>query len=51
VRKCTLDQDNVCVGCYRNIEEICSWGAADNARRRDILQQAAVRRDGKTRRA
>ena len=51
VRKCTLDVDDVCVGCFRSIEDICAWGGADNSRRREILQQAAARREIKSRRA
>jgi hypothetical protein len=51
VRKCTLDQDDICVGCFRSIDEICAWGGAGEEQRRDILQQAASRREIKTRRA
>ena len=51
VRKCTLDSDDVCVGCYRSIDEICAWGGADNEQRRAILLQASARRETKTRRA
>jgi predicted Fe-S protein YdhL (DUF1289 family) len=51
VRKCTLDGDDVCVGCFRNIDEICAWGGASNTRRREILLQAAARREIKTRHA
>ena len=30
VRNCCLDQDDVCMGCFRSITEICAWhGAAD----------------------
>ena len=28
VRLCTLGHDNVCVGCFRSLEEICAWGTA-----------------------
>lgn len=51
VRKCTLDDDDICVGCFRSIDEICAWGGATNDERRDILEQAAARRESKTRRA
>lgn len=51
VRKCTLDGDDVCVGCFRSIDEICAWGGAGNERRREILQSAAARRQMKSRRA
>ncbi|MDH3388413.1 MAG: DUF1289 domain-containing protein [Gammaproteobacteria bacterium] len=51
VRKCTLGDDDVCVGCYRAIDEICAWGGASNARREEILLKAAQRRERNARRA
>ena len=41
---CALDDDDICLGCARSIDEICAWGAADDAERRQILQQVAIRR-------
>ena len=41
---CTLDDDDICVGCYRSIDEICAWGGAGDEQRRLILQVAAGRR-------
>ena len=51
VRKCTLDDDDICVGCFRSIDEICAWGSASNDERRGILEQVAARRESKARRA
>lgn len=51
VRKCTLDRDDICVGCFRSIDEICAWGGASESRRREILQNTARRRQGKIKRA
>ncbi len=51
VGTCTLDDDDICVGCYRSIDEICAWGGAGNDERRGILEQVAARREAKTRRA
>jgi len=51
VRKCTLGDDDICVGCFRSIDEICAWGGASNEERRDILEQVAARREQKARRA
>ncbi len=51
VRLCTLDQDDICVGCFRSIDEICAWGGAANDQRRKILKNAAARREDKNRRA
>ena len=47
VRKCTLDNDDICVGCFRSMDEICAWGGANNARRHEILRQVAKRREMK----
>ena len=43
IRLCTLDDDDICVGCYRSMEEICAWGSASNAEKRAILENAARR--------
>lgn len=51
VRKCTLDDDDICVGCYRSIDEICAWSGASNAERREILQRVEMRRGSRARRA
>jgi predicted Fe-S protein YdhL (DUF1289 family) len=43
---CTLDDDDICVGCFRSIDEICAWAGAADEQRRVILQAAAGRRSG-----
>jgi predicted Fe-S protein YdhL (DUF1289 family) len=45
VRNCCLDDDLVCVGCFRSLEEIKEWGIVDDHRRHIILQNAAQRRE------
>jgi predicted Fe-S protein YdhL (DUF1289 family) len=44
VRNCCLDDDLICLGCFRTLEEIKEWGLADHERRRVILQSAERRR-------
>lgn len=44
VRLCTLDDDDVCVGCWRSLDEIKRWCALDNAGRRAVLAEAERRR-------
>lgn len=34
---CTLNDDNLCAGCYRTSEEIRTWSVLDNDQRRDVL--------------
>ena len=41
---CTLDDDDICVGCFRSIDEICAWGGASDDQRRLILQATDERR-------
>jgi hypothetical protein len=48
IRHCTLDDDDICVGCFRRIDEICAWGGASNEQRRIILELAADRREMKS---
>jgi predicted Fe-S protein YdhL (DUF1289 family) len=43
VRNCCLDDQDICLGCQRSVEEIIAWGPASNAERRAILERAAAR--------
>src|ERR1700743_533634 len=43
IGNCCLDDDLVCLGCFRSLEEIKEWSISDNQRRRIILQNAASR--------
>jgi predicted Fe-S protein YdhL (DUF1289 family) len=45
VRNCCLDDDDICLGCFRSIEEIKEWTIVDDHRRRVILQNARQRRE------
>lgn len=44
VRNCCLDEQDVCMGCGRSLDEIRVWGEAGDAERMAILGQAARRR-------
>ncbi|WP_406610854.1 DUF1289 domain-containing protein [Agarivorans sp. JK6] len=44
IRQCTLDGDDVCVGCFRHLDEICAWSGSDNASRKAILRRCEQRR-------
>jgi len=45
VRHCCLDDDDVCLGCFRSLEEIKAWTLVDDRRRTEILQRATRRRE------
>ncbi len=43
IRLCTLDDDDVCIGCFRSMAEICAWGTASNNERQQILIACELR--------
>ncbi|MEP1445603.1 MAG: DUF1289 domain-containing protein [Paraglaciecola sp.] len=44
VRNCCLDDKDMCLGCFRVIDEILVWGEADNNRKVEILALCESRR-------
>jgi predicted Fe-S protein YdhL (DUF1289 family) len=42
---CLLDDQDICVGCYRSAEEITDWFMASSDGKRDILKRASERRE------
>jgi uncharacterized protein len=47
VRNCCLDDDDVCLGCGRRLDEILAWHSADDGGRHAILLVAAQRREAR----
>jgi predicted Fe-S protein YdhL (DUF1289 family) len=43
IRNCCLDDDDVCMGCGRSLEEIVSWGTASDDEKRAILERSRQR--------
>ncbi|SEC68932.1 Predicted Fe-S protein YdhL, DUF1289 family [Pseudomonas saponiphila] len=41
---CRLDEQKVCRGCFRHVEDIREWRSADDQRRRVICAQALLRK-------
>ncbi|OLU12366.1 DUF1289 domain-containing protein [Pseudomonas sp. PA1(2017)] len=38
VHVCALDEEDICIGCQRNVDEITRWSRMENAERREVLQ-------------
>lgn len=47
VRRCTLDQDDVCIGCGRTLDDIRQWGAMSDEQRGECVARAAQRRQAR----
>ena len=43
IRNCTLDPNDVCVGCGRTLDEILEWSEASPPRKRTIRDAAELR--------
>ncbi len=43
VRNCCLDQNDICLGCFRSISEIIAWGESSQDQRKVILANANKR--------
>lgn len=44
VNICFLEDNDVCVGCYRHSDEITEWAEASVQRRKEILEKCFQRR-------
>lgn len=44
VRNCCLNNDNICLGCFRSLEEICQWKQVDEQTRQRFLNNAQQRK-------
>ena len=42
---CALDENDVCIGCYRTADEITDWFMLDAEAKREIVKKANERRD------
>ena len=40
---CALNDDGVCIGCWRTVEEIADWSALDNEQKVRVIQRAHQR--------
>ncbi len=40
---CELSDEEICLGCGRTLQDIAVWSGADEARRREIAEQARRR--------
>ena len=44
IRNCCLDEQDICMGCYRSLEEILIWHKASDDERNEILTLCQLRK-------
>jgi len=47
VQVCALDDEDICIGCQRNVAEITRWSRMDSAERRQVLLLCHARAQAK----
>jgi uncharacterized protein len=45
VRNCCLDDNDICLGCFRSLSEILRWSEAKEDDKKEILAQCRLRAD------
>lgn len=40
---CALNEEDVCIGCHRTVEEIREWVVMDNSERNEVLKRSVAR--------
>ncbi|MBV1882596.1 MAG: DUF1289 domain-containing protein [Pseudomonadales bacterium] len=44
IRNCCLNEDDICLGCFRSMKEIMQWSAADEETKLHILKESEDRK-------
>jgi len=44
IQVCTLDDEKVCLGCYRQVEEVRNWFMYTDEQKSEVLEKAHARR-------
>ena len=44
IEVCSLNDSDVCIGCYRTANEIIEWFSANDQRKREILAAVSERK-------
>jgi len=44
---CALDENDVCIGCYRHGNEISNWNELTNTEKQKVLEKTRERAKGK----
>ena len=43
IRNCCLDENDICLGCFRSLSEITSWASLTQQEQKAVLEKAKLR--------
>lgn len=44
IRQCCLNEQDICLGCFRSLDEILGWSVAPQNEKQQVLKRAAERK-------
>ena len=44
VDNCCLNKEDICLGCFRHLDEITSWSSSSNEEKQGILSRCDIRK-------
>ncbi len=44
IKNCCLDENDICMGCFRSLDEILNWTKVDDTLRQQFLKNAQQRK-------
>jgi predicted Fe-S protein YdhL (DUF1289 family) len=44
VRNCCLNEEDICLGCFRHLDEITAWHSMSELQKQQVLQQCTMRK-------
>ncbi len=47
VRNCCLNEQDICLGCFRHLDEITGWNAMNPEQKANTLKKCQQRKNGK----
>ena len=45
VSNCCLNEEDICLGCFRSLTEITGWSQAPDSGKQDIIANTKIRRE------
>ncbi|WP_434931812.1 DUF1289 domain-containing protein [Shewanella sp. HL-SH4] len=43
IRQCSLDEQDICLGCHRTLDEILEWHSMNNAQKLNLINKLNFR--------
>jgi predicted Fe-S protein YdhL (DUF1289 family) len=45
IKRCCVNEDHICTGCFRSVDEIVAWTRSDNEQKQHVLATSLQRKN------